>query len=740
VGWFDFRKTASAILLLAAACRPSTDRAVEPTRPAVGIVSRLVDAKQRGGLVRVAANDVGAGLPGGEAAGAAARPPRSSVGPDSRYVLEASQPFVLKTAEPVHYDSDQVTLDLILPPVLGAAPRVWLQATLSMREQAKERQTFGEILKGERLSVRSPGVVVEPVASGGEMHAALHLAIPASLKGQPCLLYVIGRPLSGTGHAQIASGPLEIAPGARLQFSAGVEDPGWEAGWPAVTFRVFAETAGASKQIYERTLDPATREGDRRWFDEQIDLADLAGQSVELRFETESTGSEPFVESFPLWGNPTLVSPQAATSWPPGQRSVILLSLDTLRAQELGAYGYTRDTSPIIDRRLAAAGTMVRDVITPFPFTPPGHMSMLTGVEPCVHGVTDISAALAPGFTTVAERFREAGYATAAFTEDAYLVAGAGFDRGFDTYAENRAPESVTPGFAGETYAAAGAWLEAHAGEPLFLFVHTYQVHEPYAPPEKYHSLYPAYRRHLRQWLTGKVDENAENQANYDREIRYLDDVIGEFLDRIDRLGLWPRVLVVTTADHGEAFGEHFWTGHGFDLHDEALRVPLIFTAPGLIPAGKRVESPPVSLMDVTPTILDLVGLPPANLGFGRSMQKLLTGWGDEYAAEPIFGSATTPVESVRTQDYKYMVNRYRNLKFLYDLRRDPAELVERSTQEPARVAQAERLLAEHRATCEHARQAVAASAEQTLREINSPWFVNRVEIEQKLRSLGYMQ
>ena len=738
MGWLDFRKTAPAILLLATACRPSTDQVVEPGRPATAIVSRLADAGQ-GGLVRIAASEAGNDSASG-VVGEATPPPRSSVGPDSRYVLAASQPFALKTAEPVHYDSDEVTLDVVLPPLLGAAPKVWLQATLSMREQAKTRQTFGEILKGERLSVRSPGVVVEPTARSGEMHASLHFTIPPSLKGQPSLLYVIGRALSGSSAARITRGPFEIPPGARLQFSTGIEEAGWEPGWPAVTFRVLAESGGATRPLYERTLDPAKREGDRRWFDEQVDLGELAGQTVQLRFETDSAGGDPFAESFPLWGNPTLVSPQAASAWPVGQRSVILLSLDTLRAQELGAYGYTRDTSPTIDHRLVAAGTMVRDTITPFPFTPPGHMSMLTGVEPCVHGVTDISGALAPGFATIAERFREAGYETAAFTEDAYLVAGAGFDRGFDTYAENRAPESVTPGFAGETYAAAGAWLEAHAGEPFFLFVHTYQVHEPYTPPEKYRSLYPAYRRHLRQWLTGTVDENAENQANYDREIRYLDDVIGGLLDRIDRLGLWPRLLLVTTADHGEAFGEHFWTGHGFDLHDEALRVPLIFNAPGLIPAGKRVESPPVSLIDVTPTILDLVGLPPANLGFGRSIQKLLNGWGNEYVAQPIFDSATTPVESVRTQDYKYMVNRFRDLKFLYDLRRDPGEFVERSAQEPVRVAEAERLLAEHRTSCEHARQAVAASAEQTLRDITSPWFVNRVEIEQKLRSLGYAQ
>jgi arylsulfatase A-like enzyme len=668
------------------------------------------------------------------------RAPRSSIGSDSRFVLEANQPHALKTAELVRYDTEHVSLDLPLPPLLGAAPKVWLQATLSTREPTKERQSFGDLLKGGRVSVTFPGTVVAPIATEGETHARLELDVPPALRSQPAVLYVIGRALSGAGAATIERGPVTVPGGGRLTFSIGVEEPGWAEGWPPVTFRVSARDGDTTRQLYERTLDPGAREADRRWFDERVDLSAFAGRQIDLVFATESQSKGALDESFPLWGNPTVVAPLGGGSWPPARRSVILLSLDTLRAQNLGAYGYGRDTSPTIDRRLAAAGVMVRDTITPFPFTPPGHMTMLTGIEPCVHGVTDLSGALAPDFVTIAERFREAGYATAAFTEDAYLVAGAGFDRGFDIYFENRSPESVAPGFASETYGKAETWLEAHADEPFFLFVHTYQVHEPYSPPDAYKNLFPGYRRKLREWVTGRKNENSDNLANYDREIRYLDDVIASLLEQIDRLGLWPRLLLVTTADHGEAFGEHFWTGHGFDLHDEALRVPLIFTAPGLVPAGKIVESPPVSLMDVTPTILDLVGLPAANLGFGRSIQRLLNGWGDAYDGEPIVGQATTPVESVRTVNYKYMVNRFRNLKFLYDLRRDPAEEVERAAKEPDRVAEAERILAEHRASCERKRQAAAASAEQTLREINSPWFVNRVEIEQKLRSLGYMQ
>src|SRR5262249_38133362 len=160
---------------------------------------------------------------------------------DSRYVLEASQPYALKTAELVRYDTDQVTLDVVLPPILGAAPQVWVQATLSTHDPSQERQSFGDVLKGARITARLPGEVVEPIARAGEIHADVHLNLPPALRSRPAVLYVIGRPLSGSPSASLDRGPVALPAGAKLAFSIGIEEPGWESGWPAVTFRIVAK-------------------------------------------------------------------------------------------------------------------------------------------------------------------------------------------------------------------------------------------------------------------------------------------------------------------------------------------------------------------------------------------------------------------------------------------------------------------------------------------------------------------
>src|SRR5207247_1069155 len=218
--------------------------------------------------------------------------------------------------------------------------------------------------------------------------------------------------------------------------------------------------------------------------------APLAGRRVRVVFETEALGAAPGAtvdRSFGVVSNPEIVTAAAS---PPGARNVVLVSLDTLRARSVSAYGCPRATTPTFDRRVAAAGALVRSAVAPVPFTPPSHMTMLTGPDPCAHGVMGLHETLGPDRTTLAEALRAAGYQTAAFTEDAYLVAGNGFDRGFDVYRENRSEESASPGFADETFADASAWLAAHGERPFFLFVHTYQVHEPYTPPRGYALLF----------------------------------------------------------------------------------------------------------------------------------------------------------------------------------------------------------------------------------------------------------
>jgi arylsulfatase A-like enzyme len=538
------------------------------------------------------------------------------------------------------------------------------------------------------------------------------------------LLTVIARPLPASAAWRFESEEIEVPTGARLVFGYAVEEPGWATGWPPVLVR--ASAAGLT--LFERRIDPAGDPRDRRWFDASVDLGPVAGRRTRLVFETEALAAPRTIvdRSFPVVSNPHVLPPAPARD---GTRNVILISLDTLRARSVGAYGCPRATTPALDRRLAQAGALVRTALTPFPFTPPAHMTMLTGLEPCAHGVRTEHQTLPRERTTLAELLRARGYETAAFTEDAYVVAGNGFDRGFDAYRENRSEEAASPGFAAETFADAAAWLRTHGKLPFFLFVHTYQVHEPYAPPRGYADLFPDVKAD---------DEHDAARANYEREARYTDDLLAGFLDTLEARDLAEHTIVVVTSDHGEGFGEHFWSGHGFDLHDEALLVPLVLRAPGLIPSGTVVEEQ-VGLVDLAPTLLTLLGLPvPADMQ-GQSFARLLTGRGPPFTERPLAGAAVTAVESVRTRQWKYM--KIPNGELLYDLVNDPLERSDRAKQDAAALEKARAAFAETQAACERWRAAHPVAAAATPGPRNDPaWMINRDEVERKLRSLGYVQ
>ena len=507
-----------------------------------------------------------------------------------------------------------------LPPALaGAAVR--LDASYSTRDPNAPGKSLAELREGPRITVTAPPLVVAAARPAGPAGApTLALAVAEPLRGKEALLTVVARPLPASAVERVESEELQVPANARLAFGYAVEEPGWSTGWPPVRVRVSA----GDVTLFERRLDPVADVRDRRWFDASVDLSQVAGRRTRLVFEAEALAvpGASVERSFVVVSNPQVVLQPAATAkW-----NVILVSLDTLRARSVGAYGCPRETTPTLDRRVARAGALVRTTVVPYPFTPPSHMTMLTGLEPCAHGVTDLHHALAPERTTLAEALRAAGYETAAFTEDAYLVAGNGFDRGFDVYRENRSEESASPGFAAETFADASAWLATHGERPFFLFVHTYQVHDPYTPPRGYAGLFPD---------VNASDQNDRARADYEREIRYTDDLFAGFLDALETHGLADDTILVVTADHGEGFGEHFWTGHGFDLHDEALLVPLMLRAPGLIPAGRVVEEQ-VGLVDLTPTLLALLDVPAPDDVQGRSFARLLTDRGAPFEERPI--------------------------------------------------------------------------------------------------------
>jgi len=648
--------------------------------------------------------------------------PRGQVGAETRPVLATQRTHVLRWNELVHLGDALLRIESPLDGELAHVTGLRIDHRISLRDPDLPGETFQQLGTGARVSLDSDPLVLTSRPADGV--AVIEIPIPESLRGHDGLLSVIARELPADAIVRHDTPPFDVprdAP-ARIEFGFAVEEGGWSEGFPPVHFRALAlPEDGAERLIFERRLDPADDPRDRRWHDASVGLAELAGQRVRFRFEAEALGDLPGVlydRSFPVVSNPELVVGNARAGERP---NILLVSLDTLRAKSLGLYGHVRDTMPAMERRVAARGAFVRAAVTPVPYTPPSHMTMLTGLEPCAHGVMNRHGTLAADRVTLAELLRHAGYRTAAFTEDAYVVAGAGFARGFDRYTEFRSEESASPGFAAETLGAAEEWLRGRAHEPFFLFVHTYQVHAPFVPPRSYRDLFPE-------------DVERGQPPEY---------------DTLEREGLAESTIVVITSDHGESFSEHTMSGHGFTLYDDELLVPMLIRAPGIVPEGLALETQ-VGLVDLTPTLLDLVGLDVPAMMQGRSFAPLLRGEATSFGA-PARVSRLSGTErwAVRSMDYKYIRtkpmprggNAPGQREFLYHLPSDPEERKNVADERTEMLTEARDLLAAHQAACDAWNRAHPPALTERDRAESLPgWFLNRDEIEAKLKSLGYVE
>ena len=282
--------------------------------------------------------------------------------------------------------------------------------------------------------------------------------------------------------------------------------------------------------------------------------------------------------------------PAAARSFP--RAPIVLISIDTLRADHLPAYGYRGGSTPAIDR-LAANGIVFEDAFSQVPLTLPSHASLLTGRLPTRTSVRDnIGFTLGADERTLAARLKAAGYATGAAVSSYVLRRQTGIADGFDFF-----DDEVTISGTGESLSesqrdgartadALAAWIDAHAAGPLFAFLHLYEPHTPYSPPASHALAQP-----------------------YDGEIAYADEIVGRFLDRLNARGLLDRAIVALVSDHGEGLGDHGEAEHGLLLYREALRVPWILRLPGSADRGTRVAGA-AGLVDVAPTLLALAGVP----------------------------------------------------------------------------------------------------------------------------------
>ena len=391
------------------------------------------------------------------------------------------------------------------------------------------------------------------------------------------------------------------------------------------------------------------------------------------------------------------------------------MSVDTLRWDHLGAHGYPRNTSPNLDR-FAEQGIVFEQAIVQWPKTSPSFASMLTSTYPFANGVRTTAVRLDDRFVSLAEHLKEAGYRTIGVVTNPNLERQFGFDQGFDDYTQtwktSETPELVIDGPPSDarratTFAldSVDRWQQAGGDEPLFLWVHYIDPHGPYRPAEPYRDLFlddewfdedevlslrgpndPPNPR----WSVGCLNEivmdgderrAAYYVAQYDAEIRTVDEQFQVLLDGLEARGLTERSLIVFTADHGESLGDHnYYFEHGLFSYDACSRVPWFLRYPGSTP--RRIDAT-VGLIDLVPTVLDLLELPRKGMLHGQSLRAVMERDGD--AAPFVFTEAGYRKQSqqvVRTGRWKLIwVRDPKDLRLmtgseyeLYDVVADPLE------------------------------------------------------------------
>ncbi len=387
--------------------------------------------------------------------------------------------------------------------------------------------------------------------------------------------------------------------------------------------------------------------------------------------------------------------------------NVILISIDTLRPDHLGCYGHERPTSPAIDD-LAASGVRFEDVTTSCPWTLPSHMSMLTGMYPSRHGVKNEVSRLRDDVPTLATRLAVRGFQTMGVVNSHFLADRHGLERGFESHSyvdeiigEPDGSQTI-PNRGDDITDQALDLLDQRDGRPFFLFLHYYDVHTDFTPEAEFRAQFVgAYDGPIdgsTQQLVAIRRANAQLPAPdlkhlrdlYDAEIRQLDDQIGRITRYLDQSGLRDNTLVVFTSDHGEEYQEHGSVLHGRTYYQEVIAAPLIMSGPG-VAAGVAVPEP-VHLVDITPTILALLGLPARDEDDGIC---LIDHWRDPDEipkGRVLFAEADWKNEQpdmgrmVRIGPHKLKYDRFTQETELYDLDADPFELVDLSSTEPERL------------------------------------------------------
>lgn len=411
----------------------------------------------------------------------------------------------------------------------------------------------------------------------------------------------------------------------------------------------------------------------------------------------------------------------------PATTNVILISLDTLRADRLGCYGYSRPTSPTMDA-LARRGVRMSNAIAEASWTLPSHMTLFTSLFPSTHGVTLPEKKLSPEILTMGEILKKRGYRTYANTEGGFVNGQYGFGRGFEHYDNEKKSFQ-------KTLQQAQNWIDQLTGdEPYFVFLHTYAVHCPYTPPPKYGAMFQTRPPEDHLDTTGKCGNPHYNSMGltagqvrflsdqYDAEIRYADDCLAAFVQYLEKKKALANTILVILSDHGEEFGEHGKIGHERTLYMECLKVPMIFVSKNIKP---RVVTETVGLSDVMPTVLDMLKID-AQETQGRSMVSLMEGKSGIWKAKQVVSELDRHVilRSISDGVFHLIADPKKASREVYNIRDDPWERVNLEARAEARAGELEELLL---AYCE---AAVGVHAPGTAEP--------DAELLKRLRSLGY--
>ncbi len=464
---------------------------------------------------------------------------------------------------------------------------------------------------------------------------------------------------------------IKLPEGGFLNFGMGILSP-----QEAVTFSLWLKDRDKGKKIFQQRITDT-----ERWFDASLEIPSQDNEEIFLKFKCDSKQNG----SIAFWSNPYLIRKDAKVEKP----NVILYLIDALRADSLGAYGYQRKVSPFMDK-IAQQGVLFLNCYSSSSWTRPSVPSLLTSLYPPAHGVSDYIFHLPDSVETLAETLRSNGYLTAMMTDNPHVGSTANMQQGFDFLLEQPAISGLFRIREKDVWLAHNSsallnekvfpWLEHHQQMPFFLFIHNMDVHAPYIPPPPFDKIFDSnYEGNIngtfdkeKGFKQAKTPEDINHvKALYDSEIRNVDEYLRRMMIKVKNLQIDKRTFLIITADHGEEFLDHHGWNHGRTLFNELLKIPLILYYSDNLPGSKRIGDP-VSIVDIMPTILDVLNIECNSYAEGESLLHIIKG--NRRRNEYIFSSYKRRFISVIDFPWKLMLDLKTPHVELYNLQDDPKE------------------------------------------------------------------